>query len=318
MPVRPVMRLILLILWGGLLLGGVAFGPAGSLWSADNVATDLLLHLRLPRLLLASLEGAGLATAGLVLQTLFRNPLVDAGLLGISAGAGFGAAVSLSLGGGLWLVYGGAGLAAIAVLLLLVASMGYLARRALVLVLLVGIALNAFFGALLQLVLALMPATHLQGAMGWLSGSFAEATWGAVWPAFLVIVAGWGYLRRLHRPLDLMLLGRGAARTAGINTGMVERQLVIVTGLMVAVLVAEAGLVGFVGMMAPALVRYWRRGGHGAWFIEAPLVGAVLAVASDMLARYLMAPAELPVGVVTALLGAPAFAWLLWRQWRLA
>ncbi len=287
----------------------VQTGPAGPLaWHDDGP----LMHLRVARTLLALAEGAGLALSGLLLQSLFRNPLVDAGLLGVAPATCLGGLLMLLLGAPIaWLPLAGGG-AALLVLFLLLLS--WRRRSSLAAVLLMGLALNAVLGAGLQLLLSALPADRLAGAWGWLQGSFAEAHGAAALVLLVLVLLAYALVWRQHRALDWLLLGTQVARSAGIDSAAVQRQLIVLAAVLTAALVSQAGVVGFIGMMAPALVRWSLPGGHARWLPWSVSVGAVVALFADILARLLVAPAEVPVGVISSLLGAPVFLWLLVGQ----
>ena len=300
-----------------LLLWALDLGPAGHLWGVHSLAVGDLLQLRGWRSLLALAEGSALAACGLVMQSLFRNPLVDASLLGVSQAAALGLALGLVVGWPVAMQHLLAAGCAFIVLTLLMGLMRQFRYAGLGLVLLLGLALNALLGAGLQLMLAWMPASALQGVMGFLQGSFAQAGGQdvlVVWCSTLVMVLA---IYHYRRQLDLMLLGSEAARTAGVDSEQLQAVFILLSAVVVAILVRYAGVIGFVGMMAPALVRWRLSGGHGVWLPWSLWVGASMALLADILARTLVAPAELPVGVVSSLLGAPVFILMLFSlRWQ--
>lgn len=283
---------------------------------AGPQAADIIWQLRLPRLLLALVSGAALALAGLWLQTLFRHALVEPGLLGVSTGAGLAAVLSLLLWQDLiWLMplaaFAGAGLSLLLVLAL--ARRYQLQPEAL---LLVGIALNALLAAGTQLLLILGPDISLRAGSFWLMGSFAYAEWRWLLPgmALVLVLMAWG-LRRASS-FDLWLLGEREAGLLGLPVPRFRRQVIWGSALLVAVAVAQAGSVAFIGLMAPHIAARLTGCQHARLMPVAMLVGGLLAVFADTLARTLLEPLELPVGVMTALLGAPFFLFVLHRRWR--
>ncbi len=295
-----------------LLLGwALNVGPAGQLWGAHSLGWPELLELRGWRSLLALAEGAGLATSGLLMQTLFRNPLVDASLLGVSQGAALGMVLALSLGWGVGQQECSAALLALLLLSVLVLLLHRGWHWSLDTVLLAGLALNALLGAFLQLWLSLLSAERLQGVWGFLQGSLAQARPLAVGMTLFSTAGLWWWAYRQHRALDWLLLGEAAANSAGIPVQRLHRQLVVLCALTVAILVSQAGVIGFVGMLAPALVRWRMTGGHKYWLPQIAWLGGVLVLLADILARILVSPAELPVGVISSLLGAPFFVYFL-------
>ncbi len=308
----------LLLLMFGLWLVSINIGPAGTLWSTNSarLGWSELLQLRGWRGALALIEGAGLATTGLVMQTLFRNPLVDAGLLGVSQASALGVLCMIALGASAGLQQLGAVMLAILVLSFLLFIWQ---RRSLSMeqVLLVGLAVNALLGALMQLGLAWMPRPALLGAWTFLQGTLADADGPGVLRAFMALLLVVWALRRYGRDLDWLLLGDDAAASAGVPVLRLQKLMLVICAVAVAEFVAQAGVMGFVGMLAPATVRWCMTGGHRLWWPWVLGFGALLVLAADILARILVAPAELPVGVVTSLMGAPAFALILGRGlWR--
>lgn len=285
-------------------------------WPADALARDILLQVRLPRFLLAGLAGAALAVAGLWLQTLFRHALVEPGLLGVSSGAALAAVLCLAIfPAALWLMplaaWAGAGLALLAVLLL--------ARRYQVdgeSLLLAGIAFNALLSALTQLLLVLAPDQTLRAGSFWLMGSFADAEPGALLlpGLLLILLMAWGWRRA--DAFDLWLLGEREAGQLGLRVPRFRRQVIWASAALVAAAVAQAGSVAFIGLMAPHLAA--RLGGclQRERLPATAVLGAMLAMLADTLARTVLFPLELPVGVMTALLGAPFFLFLLRSGWQ--
>ncbi len=286
-------------------------GPAGPLHWHD---TGPLLHLRQSRVLMALAEGSGLGLSGLLMQSLFRNPLVDASLLGVAPATSLGGLLFLLAGAPLWTASLAACGAALVVLMLLLGAMR--GTSSLTRVLLIGLALNAVLGAFLQFLLMLLPSDRLVGAWSALQGSFADVrrSHAILLLLLVLLIAAWVWRQR--RPLDWLLLGPAVARSAGIDVERLQRRMVLLAAALTAALVSQAGLVGFIGMMAPALVRWSLPGGHGRWLPWSMVAGCLLALLADILARWLWAPAELPVGIVTSLLGAPVFLFLLLMQYR--
>lgn len=285
-------------------------------WPSGDQAADIFWQIRLPRFLLAALSGAALALAGLWLQTLFRHALVEPGLLGVSSGAALGAVACLAL----WpaalpfmplAAWGGAGMA-----LLLVLALAHRHQIAGESLLLAGVALNALLAALTQLLLTLSPDQALRAGSFWLMGSFAYADPAElVLPAVLLaLLAGWGWRRAAA--FDLWLLGERAAGELGLPVRRFRRQVIWASAALVAAAVAQAGSVAFIGLMAPHIASRQVGCRHRALVPAVLVLGATLAVLADTLAHHLLAPLELPVGVMTALLGAPFFLLLLRWRWQ--
>lgn len=279
-----------------------------------TMAADVLWRLRLPRVVLAVFTGASLALAGLLLQDFFRNALVEPGLLGVSAGAGLAAVIVIALGaGGLWALPLAAFAGALGALALVLA-MGRRLGAGNAELLLVGVALNALAAALINLLLSLGDNTTLRSANFWLMGSFAQANWSLLLPSsvllLLTILRSWQH----SAALDVWQLGESEAAHLGLDIRRFRREILVLASVLVALAVAQSGGIGFVGLLAPHMARRLGLVRHRQLLPASLLLGAVLAVFADWLARTLMAPLELPVGVLTALIGAPAFLLLFLRR----
>lgn len=283
---------------------------------------SVLLDIRLPRVLLALLAGAGLGLSGAVTQGLFRNPLADPGLMGVSSGAAAGAALAIvalprALAGVPWLAQLALPAAAFAGGMLATALVYRLAQRdgqaSLSVMLLAGIAVNALAGALIGLLSTVSSDEQLRNLSFWSLGSLARADWRSLGVlATLVFPAGLLMLG-LAMPLNILLLGEEEAGHLGVDRQALKRRGVALTALTVGALVSACGMIGFVSLIAPHLVRLAAGPEHRRLLPASALGGALLLIAADCIARTAAAPAELPIGLVTALMGAPFFLWLLWR-----
>lgn len=290
----------------------------------DAREAAVLSALRLPRVVLALTAGAGLAVAGAIMQGLFRNPLADPALVGVSSGAALAAAFTIVLGAtwmpgvtralGAWTLPVAAFLGALAVTTIVYrigASGGFVALPSM---LLAGIALNALAMAGVGFLSFLATDEQLRNLTFWNFGSFAGATWelvAAVVPlAFAAIALG----GMLAGPLDALALGETQAAHLGVDVARVKRMAVVATALSVGSLVAATGVIGFVGLVAPHAVRLACGPAHRVVLPGSALLGALLVVAADTVARTVVAPAELPIGILTAALGAPFFLALLVRR----
>lgn len=288
-----------------------------------SASAVVVLDLRLPRALSAFAAGALLALGGAVLQGLLRNPLADPYVLGVSGGASVAALAVLSVAGAAtpaWAMQLAAAVGALGSLLLLFAF----ARRAFfardlaigddssVGVLLTGVMLAAFSGAIVSLLLAVAGDGQLRGMVFWLLGDLAGATdlrWALAACAVLIVIAA--LCRRHAAALNLILRGDVLAFTQGVDVTRTRRELVLLAALATATAVSLAGAVGFVGFVAPHFMRAWLGNDQRVLLLAAPLAGGALVVAADSIARTVIAPAQLPVGVVTALVGAPVFLWFI-------
>jgi len=305
----------------GLALGAVPIPPKvilAALVSPDAPAAGIVRDIRAPRVLLAFLVGGGLGISGAALQALVRNPLADPYLLGISGGAGLAAVIAIALGlGGAWGVPAAAfvgGLGAVA----LVYRLSVVAGRRLdpqVLVL-AGIVVSAFTGAMITAVLTLSPAEKLRNAFLWLLGGFSAASWSSlgVFAAYAVIpLAG---LFGAARALDLLSLGEEPAQSLGLDAPRARRVVYLATSLLTAASVAVCGVVGFVGLVAPHALRGLLGPAHRRLLPAVFVASGSFLVLADAAARTVARPIELPVGAVTALVGVPLFALLLRRTLR--
>lgn len=326
--------LCLLSVWLSLALGPVSLPlldtlRAGLRLLGMPIAEDglqqaqmILGQIRVPRTLLGLAVGAVLALSGVAMQGLFRNPLADPGLVGVAAGAAVGAAVAIV--GGSWL--GGMPEALAPYLLSLCAFLGGLAVTALVYrlgrrdgqtnvatMLLAGVAMTALGGAAVGLFSYLADDATLRTLTFWNLGSLNGASYERVWPLLLVVVAVAAWLPRRAGALNALLLGESEARHLGIDVERLKRELVFCTALGVGAAVAAAGLIGFVGLVVPHLVRLLAGPDHRVVLPASLLAGGVLMLLADLVARLLLAPAELPIGIVTAFIGAPFFLVLLIR-----
>lgn len=283
---------------------------------ADRI---VLLRIRGPRVVMSGLTGAALAVAGAVMQGLFRNPLADPGLIGVSSGAALATACMIVLGGP-WLVSGAWGVWAIpaagmvgsfaaAYLLYLFATRGGVTSVSTIL--LAGVALGAFSGALTGILIFRANDTALRDLTFWTMGSFAGATWsriGLLCP-FLCVAAA--VTARLATPLNALLLGESDARLIGYPVERIKRLAMVAVACAVGPTVSFVGAIGFVGVIVPHLVRLVTGPDHRLVLPGSALLGASLMIVADTLARVIAIPADVPVGIVTAVLGTPVFVWLL-------
>jgi iron complex transport system permease protein len=322
---RPLVLVVLLASASALLLAlGVCLGSSGlqslTAMSGDALSQQIVWDIRLPRTAGAWAAGALLGLAGAVAQGLFRNPLADPYLLGSAAGASLGVCMALALMGGAsvavpWLLTlgttGAAFLGATAAVLLTLA----LARGVhhTMRLLLAGVVVGVVLGAANSLVLMLQPQL-MQAMQGFMLGSTALVGWGACMLMLgtwcICMVSAWA----LSPVLDGLSLGEHTARSLGLPVAPMRIALVLVLALATATAVAHTGLIAFVGLAAPHLVRATVRSAHAHLVLLSSLMGGVLLLAADLLARSLMAPEELPVGVLTAVLGGGYLLWLMRQQ----
>ncbi|MDX2922051.1 MULTISPECIES: iron ABC transporter permease [Streptomyces] len=285
----------------------------------DRVGESVLWNVRLPRVALAVLVGASLGCAGALMQGVFGNPLAEPGVIGISAGAAVGAVASIALGltfFGNWTITVFAFLAGLATVLLVYALSRSGGRTEVVTLILTGIAVNAFAGALIGLFIFFADNAQITQITFWQLGSLSQATWPKVLAVLPCALAGLLIAPFHSRKLDLLALGERPARHLGVDVERLRIVLVLVVALLTAAAVAVAGIISFVGLLVPHLLRMANGPGHRFLVPGSALGGALVLVAGDLAARTVAAPAELPLGVLTALFGSPFFFWLLRRTRR--
>ncbi len=327
-------------LWAGLigvfavtLLASLATGPTHLPWSGllkhlvtgpgDDLQGLILWQIRIPRTLLALCVGALLAVCGVLIQGLFRNPLAEPGLMGVSSGATLMVVVVLVLASNLPnalpvalrpfllpLVAFGGGLAATRLVMLIGQSSHYSPLR----LILAGVAFNMVAAAGIGLCAYLATNEQLRTLTFWSLGSFAAASWSgvAITAAVLAIIAPLAY--RLWRPLNALLLGESECRHLGFDVPVLKRRIVYLSAAGVGAAVAFTGIIGFIGLVVPHIVRMLTGADHRRLLPLSLALGALLTLWADWLARSVLSPAELPVGIITSLLGGPFFIYLIHRQ----
>jgi iron complex transport system permease protein len=307
--------------WAGVSIGSVDI-PFRALWGeGDEIAVNILWNIRLPRVLLAGLVGAALAIAGAAFQGLFQNPLADPYTLGISSGASVGAVMTLFFGIsipvlGLYTlpVFSMAGGA---LTMFLVMGFARLVDRGMKMetLILTGIIFGSFLGSVLSLMIALT-GDELRQIIGWLLGSVSMRGWPyvrMVWP-FILVGAVLLYLNR--RELNALLFGEERAHHLGVDVARRKMMILIGGSVLTGAAVAVSGTIGFVGLVVPHLTRLMWGTDHRHLLPLSFLNGASLLIICDLIARTVISPSELPVGVITAFIGAPVFAYVFWRQRR--
>jgi iron complex transport system permease protein len=286
----------------------------GLLGTGDPTPIAIVRTLRLPRVLLAALVGAGLGASGAALQGATRNKLAEPYLLGVSGGAAVGAVLASALHASSVIVpvagFGGA-LVAVALTLLVARASG--GRGDARVVLMAGVVVGAFANSVIMVALANADASAVRGALWWMMGSAADASWGQVRALALFVGIGVVALLAMARAIDVLALGDDTAAGLGVDVTRVSIGVYVAGALLAAGTVSAAGLVGFVGLLVPHLVRLGGARTHRTIIGAATLGGAALVVASDLIARVALPPAELPLGAVTALIGVPFFLFLLRR-----
>jgi iron complex transport system permease protein len=309
---------VLLVLAIG--VGSVSLSPAetiaGLRGDASPEIVAIVRSLRLPRALLAMLVGAGLGIAGAALQGTLRNPLAEPYLLGVSGGAAVGAVLAVAFGlvAGALLplaAFGGALCAVAAVLLVARAAGGRGDPRVL---LMAGVIIGAFANAAIMVALANAPPNTVRGALWWMMGSVSDADWPRV--AWLAVYVGIGSAALLWRAreIDVLSLGEEPAAALGLDVERAAGRIFLLASLLAAATVAAAGLIGFVGLVVPHLVRRLGVRSHRPLLAGAALAGGMLVIGADIAARTVRPPSELPLGAITALIGVPFFLVQLGRR----
>ncbi len=288
-----------------------------------GTAGVILFQLRVPRVLMGFLVGGALASVGVTLQALLRNALADPYVLGVSSGAALGAAIAMLLGIGatsillpmlpLWGFAGG--LIALALIYRMAQSHGRLPIHSL---LLAGVILNAVLTAMIMFITSIMDPARSAGLMAWLMGSLTAPGWIGLIGIALYVMAGIMCLLYYAPVLNVLTQGEDTARSLGIDTEQTKKRLYALTALLTGAVVSVSGMIGFVGMVIPHVVRMAIGSDHRLLMPASALVGGMFLVVSDTIARTAFAPAEIPVGIVTALAGGPFFLYLLlWRKDRM-
>ena len=284
---------------------------------ADNVDAQIFFVARLPRAVAAALVGGTLASAGVVFQGLLRNPLATPYTLGISAGASLGAMVAITFGAAL--PVGSVATASLAGAFIAVVIVYALARArqhglSTTVLLLAGVTLNAFFSALILFVQYLSDFAQTYRALRWLMGDLDVAGYAPILAALPMVAIAFGAFVWIARPLNLLSLGADAAGARGINVVRAQRIAFFSASLATGAAVSVGGPIGFVGIIVPHLVRLLVGADHRLVLPASIFFGAAFLTMCDALARTLLAPLELPVGIITALIGGPFFLWLLLRR----
>lgn len=281
--------------------------------SADPLLQTVLFELRMPRVLFAIIVGGALALSGAVMQALFRNPLAEPALIGISSGASLGTVIVLLLGIGGVLATSLAGFAGAMMATLVVYLIG---RRVpgVAGLLLAGIAINAFVLSMVSLLITFAADAQFRSFAFWSLGSLTHASWSSLgWLLpWTILLSLW--LMARWRVLNALLLGEREAHHLGFTLNAVRRELIIVMCLLVGPLVAVTGGIAFIGLVMPHVMRLWLGADHRLLLPMSWITGAIALLSADGLARIVVMPAELPVGVITSLVGGPFFLWLLLSQ----
>tara|TARA_B100000989_G_scaffold5684_2_gene3945 strand:+ start:1524 stop:2534 length:1011 start_codon:yes stop_codon:yes gene_type:complete len=288
---------------------------------ADPLQTEVLFNIRLPRVLLAACVGGALGISGAALQGLFRNPLADPGLIGVSAGAAFGAVSAIVLvNSGLIFLQLGSFLVPLAAILgsLLVISLIYIltasfANSGIMYMLLVGIALNAMSTVGIGFLTFVSSDSQLRTLTFWMMGSFGSTSWELLIPSMVIVFITILTLVLNSRKLDIMQLGESEAYRTGVDVLRTRRTIILSSAIMIGTCVSLSGIIGFVGLVVPHIVRLLAGSSHTFLLIGSAIMGTLITVLADLFSRLIIQPAELPIGLATSAIGAPFFLWLVLR-----
>lgn len=288
---------------------------------ATEAESFLILNIRLPRILLTAITGAGLAISGAAIQGLFRNPLADQTLIGVSSGAMLFAVLSIVLLGSLLApfaeIFQQASIAIFAFLGGLISTyvVYFLSRKGgrtqVMTMLLAGIAISAFAGAISGLFIYLSDEQQLRDITFWSMGSFSASSWTQVLISAPLVFLGIAIMIGYADSLNAMLLGESEAIYLGFEVEKIKSRIILITALVVGICIAMSGIIGFVGLIIPHFLRLVRGSDYRYLMKSSALLGASFLLAADTLARTIIIPAELPIGILTATIGAPFFLWLL-------
>ncbi len=300
------------------ILGHHLLGLSGvGKWTASE--SSIILDLRLPRTLSGALVGSALAMAGAVLQALLRNPLADPFVLGISSGAAVGAVLAILFGLGAtflgaYAIPGSAFGGALFTLFLVYFIARTEGRAPTNTMLLAGVIVSSFFSAVIMFLISATSDEQIYNVTFWLMGNLEYMASQPLWIVFFFLIAGGGILLSLARDFNLLSLGEETASELGVDVERVKKTAFVFASLITGAVVSVSGLIGFVGLIVPHVVRMIWGPDHRFLLPASALVGAMLMVVADTLARTVMAPTEIPVGVVTAMGGAPFFVYLLRKK----
>ena len=281
----------------------------------DTIITDI----RLPRLIYSVLTGIGLSLVGLLMQTVTRNALADPYVLGVSSGASTGAVFAIIMGGLPFLgqyntpVFAAFGAALSIIMVLLCVGKS----NSPVKLILIGMGMTGVFSALTMMIIyGAKHEAQVRSAMFWLLGSFAGIQWGDLPLTAIIVTLFMLYIYMFNQDLDVLLLGNHEAAQMGLSVKQLQLSIVIISSIVIATLVSKVGVVGFIGLIIPHLARIIGGPKHRNTLLFSALIGSIVMIWSDVLSRALYSPEEIPIGVLTSLLGAPLFIWIIMNRYK--
>ena len=281
----------------------------------DTIITDI----RLPRLIYSVLTGIGLSLVGLLMQTVTRNALADPYVLGVSSGASTGAVFAIIMGGLPFLgqyntpIFAALGAALSIILVLLCVGKS----NSPVKLILIGMGMTGVFSALTMMIIyGAKHEAQVRSAMFWLLGSFAGIQWGDLPLTAIIVILFMLYIYMFNQDLDVLLLGNHEAAQMGLSVKQLQLSIVVISSIVIATLVSKVGVVGFIGLIIPHLARIIGGPKHKHTLLFSALIGSIVMIWSDVLSRALYSPEEIPIGVLTSLLGAPLFIWIIMNRYK--
>ncbi|MBI68497.1 MAG: hypothetical protein CMJ38_00440 [Phycisphaerae bacterium] len=288
--------------------------------SYSAIQESVLLNIRFPRVILAVLVGGGLGTAGAILQGLFRNPLVDPGFIGVSSGAAVGAMIAIMFTKHIPTQIAPFSIPILAITgsfitTFIVYKMSKVFNKTNIMAMLLsGIAINAMSGSIIGLFVSVSNDSELRSFTFWTLGGLDSANWDIINLSLIFILIPCLTIYKMRSSLDIFMLGDSEAHNLGVNTELLKKIVILIASIIVGVSVAFCGMIGFVGLVTPHLVRLFIGPKHKYLIPGSALIGGTLLCLSDLISKTIISPAQLPVGVVTSAIGAPFFAWLIINQ----
>ena len=284
-----------------------------------SMTNTIITDIRLPRLIYSVLTGIGLSLVGLLMQTVTRNALADPYVLGVSSGASTGAVFAISMGGLPFLgqyntpIFAALGAALSIILVLLCVGKS----NSPVKLILIGMGMTGVFSALTMMIIyGAKHEAQVRSAMFWLLGSFAGIQWSDLPLTAIIITLFMLYIYTFNQDLDVLLLGNHEAAQMGLSVKQLQLSIVVISSIVIATLVSKVGVVGFIGLIIPHLARIIGGPKHKHTLLFSALIGSIVMIWSDVLSRALYSPEEIPIGVLTSLLGAPLFIWIIMSRYK--
>ena len=284
-----------------------------------SMTNTIITDIRLPRLIYSVLTGIGLSLVGLLMQTVTRNALADPYVLGVSSGASTGAVFAIIMGGLPFLgqyntpIFAALGAALSIILVLLCVGKS----NSPVKLILIGMGMTGVFSALTMMIIyGAKHEAQVRSAMFWLLGSFAGIQWGDLPLTAIIVILFMLYIYMFNQDLDVLLLGNHEAAQMGLSVKQLQLSIVIISSIVIATLVSKVGVVGFIGLIIPHLARIIGGPKHKHTLVFSALIGSIVMIWSDVLSRALYSPEEIPIGVLTSLLGAPLFIWIIMNRYK--